>query len=170
MVAANPPHSSAISESSLLLSEYLNPHHIFIVPGSLQKEAIFNDLIYRLAEQDHLMPQLEKLQKALWDREHEGRTVLENGLAIPHARIAGLESIRAVLALMPEGYEDPDEHVQVKILFLFYSPQEEFRSHLQLLARISRVFQDKQFVDELLSSPDSLDAFQRIQKRERESL
>ena len=170
MVSSHPPHSLASSESSLLLSEYLNPSHIFIVSGELQKEAIFNDLIYRLAEQDHLMPQLEKLQKALWDREHEGRTVLENGLAIPHARIAGLESIRAVLALMPEGYEDPDEQVRVKVLFLFYSPQEEFRSHLQLLARISRVFQEKHFVEDLLSSLDSLTAFEKIQKREKESL
>jgi len=170
MVSDHPPHSNSSLESSLLLSEYLNPSHIFIVPGPLQKEAIFNDLIYRLAEQDHLMPQLEKLQKALWDREHEGRTVLENGLAIPHARIAGLERIKAVLALMPEGYEDLDEKVRVKVLFLFYSPQEEFRSHLQLLARISRVFQDKGFVEELLKSTDSLQAFEQIQKREKESL
>ncbi len=154
------------SSNPLMLCHYLSPDSILIEPASLGKEAFFDSLILKLCESCKL-ESVEAVRKAIWDREKEGRTVLENGLAIPHARFEGISDIKAAFGILPQGYEDPQEKLRVKWVFLFLSPQEQFRAHLQMLARISRVFQDKGFLDSLLKAQTPSEAFALLQHKEK---
>lgn len=154
--------------STPMLCHYLTPASIVIERASVSKESIFETLISRLCEVSGIVDR-ESVQKSVWDREKEGRTVLDNGLAIPHARFGGIQEIKASLALLPMGYEDPQDKIQVHLVFLFLSPQDQFKNHLQMLARISRVFHDKAFIEELLKSQNSEEAFNMLQRKERSS-
>jgi mannitol/fructose-specific phosphotransferase system IIA component (Ntr-type) len=145
---------------------YLTPATITLVEGFPQKETLINQMIDRLSQVFHLS-ETDKIRQAVWEREKEGRTVLENGVAIPHARIAGLDEIKSGLTLIREGYRDPEEGILVRVIFLFLSPQEQFRSHLQLLAKISRIFQDTQFIEQLTKAGSSEEVFLLIQRKER---
>lgn len=153
------------SPTHLMLSHYLNPSLILIERDSISKELFLNKLISQLCSVSELKEPTAVAQ-AVWDREKEGRTVLENGLAIPHARFEGIDDIKACLGILPKGYEDPQEKLTIQWVFLFLSPQEQFRNHLQMLARISRVFQDKAFLDELLRAESSEEAFSLLQSKE----
>lgn len=153
------------SSSHLTLCHYLSPASILIEAKSLSKEDILNELIVRLCKVSNLQ-NVDQVQKAVWDREQEGRTVLENGLAIPHARFEGIEDIKAAFAILPTGYEDFQEKTHIQWVFLFLSPQDQFMSHLQMLARISRVFQDKAFLEKLLQSKSSEEAYAFLQAKE----
>lgn len=155
-----------MSPSSLMLCHYLTPQLIVLDPGASQKETLINHLIERVFQVSGFTD-LEMLKNAVWEREGEGRTVLENGLAIPHARIPGLPEIKACLGISPKGYRDPQEGVLVHLVFLFLSPQEQFRVHLQMLAKISRVFQDAHFIEELIRATRPEEAFALIQRKER---
>ncbi len=150
----------------LMLCHYLNPASIVIEKEASSKEEVLNSLILKLCEVAHLKD-CEAVKKAVWDREKEGRTVLENGLAIPHARFSGIHEIKASLGIIPQAYLDAQEGVKVKIVFLFLSPQDQFRSHLQMLARISRIFQDNQFIEKILQASHPEEAFELLQRKER---
>lgn len=147
------------------LCDYLSPQSIVIETKALSKESFLNELICKLQEVGGLKD-IEAVKKAVWDREKEGRTVLENGLAIPHARFEGIREIKACLGILPNGYEDLEEKLSVKWVLLFLSPQDQFRSHLQMLACISRVFQDKTLMQALLKAENPQEAFQLIQHKE----
>jgi len=149
-----------------MLCHYLSPASIVIEEKPLPKEAFLDKLIVQLCAASGLKD-VQAVQKAVWDREKEGRTVLENGLAIPHARFEGISDMKACLGILPAGYEDPQEKTLIQWVFLFLSPLEQFRSHLQMLARISRVFQDKAFLESLLQVRDSEAAFALLQQKER---
>jgi mannitol/fructose-specific phosphotransferase system IIA component (Ntr-type) len=150
----------------MMLCHYLTPATIQVDNGSPMKETVINQMIDRLSQIFELN-EIERIRKAVWDREKEGRTVLENGLAIPHARVPGLSELKACLTLLPQGYTDPNDKILVRMVFLFLSPQEQFESHLQMLAKISRLFQDTRFVSELLAVHSPEEAFQLIQRQER---
>ncbi len=155
-------HSSA----HLRLCDYLSSKSIVIEPKPLSKEAFLNELILCLCEVGGLKD-VEAVKKAVWDREKEGRTVLENGLAIPHARFEGIQQLKACLGILPQGYEDSQEKLSIKWVFLFLYPQEQFRNHLQMLACISKVFQDKSLMDGLLRANTPKEAFELIQYKEK---
>ena len=151
---------------SLMLCHYLTPSTILIRSEKPKKEELFHDLISELT-QVWKLPEAEKLSQALWEREKEGHTVLESGLAIPHARVTEIDEMKACLGIVPQGYLDPQENILVRIVFLFFSPQEQFSNHLQMLAQISRIFQDTKFLEQLIASKTPQEAFNLIQREER---
>lgn len=158
--------SQKARKAPLMLCHYLSPSHILLCNQKTTKEEIVNLLLDKICELSDLA-EPQAIKNAVWEREREGRTVLENGLAIPHARIPNLKELKACLAILPEGYIDPVEKIAVKEVFLFLSPLEQFETHLQMLAKISRVFQNTDFINDLLGSKDSEDAFTLIQRQER---
>ena len=93
----------------------------------------------------------EDVFKAIIKREQGISTTLESGLSIPHARIEGLTSFRAVIAIIPQGIQD-DYGKNIKVMFLFLSPSGEqyFPEHLKLLAKLAETFTPA-FIDELCS-------------------
>ena len=77
------------------------------------------------------------------ERESLGPTGFGRGAAIPHARLAGLDQVIAVLARLTAGVEygalDGD-FVDVAVLLL--SPEGAGADHLKALARVSRALRD----------------------------
>lgn len=157
---------NAAKKNLLMLCHYLSPSQIMVFSGNPTKEEVISQLLDKLCEQSHF-DNVQAVKDAVWQREKEGRTVLENGLAIPHARLAGLNEIKACLGVISEGCVDSAENVKVHLVLLFLSPQEQFEAHLQMLAKISRVFQDANFTDELKKVTSADEAFALIQKQER---
>ncbi|AVP95963.1 transcriptional regulator [Ahniella affigens] len=90
--------------------------------------------------------------QALLDREHTGSTALGNGVAVPHARVAGVAEIRAafVRTQNPIGFASPDGE-PVDLFFGLIVPVHANTEHLELLAEIA----------ELLSESDALDRLRR---------
>ncbi|MBX9295953.1 PTS sugar transporter subunit IIA [Chromobacterium piscinae] len=105
------------------------------------------------------------LQAALQQREETGSTALGHGLALPHARIAGLADVRALFLGLKRGLDfDALDGEPVHSLLVLLLPRDTRAPHLQLLAEIARVFGERPFRAELAACrlPDQVDSlFQR---------
>jgi PTS system nitrogen regulatory IIA component len=87
---------------------------------------------------------------ALNEREQLGSTGFGLGVAIPHAKIDGLERVYASFARLgePVDYKAIDTR-PVDLVFLLLSPPDAGAEHLKALAAISRVTRDAATLERL---------------------
>jgi PTS system nitrogen regulatory IIA component len=84
------------------------------------------------------------------EREQLGSTGFGQGVAIPHAKIDGLERIYGLFARLgePVDYKAIDNR-PVDLVFLLLSPPEAGAEHLKALAAISRITRDAPMLERL---------------------
>ena len=86
----------------------------------------------------------------LMQRERLGSTAVGGGVAIPHGRFAGLDSVRGFFARLAAPVDfDAMDHQPVDIVFMLMAPEGAGADHLKALARISRVLRDAALVEKL---------------------
>ena len=80
-----------------------------------------------------------KVLELLLAREAEGSTGVGHGVALPHARLAGLPGLRAVFVRLetPVAFDAVDDQ-PVDILLALFAPKGAGVEHLRALARASR--------------------------------
>ncbi len=88
--------------------------------------------------------------EALFERERLGSTGFGGGVAIPHAKIAGLERMCGVVTVLdPAVAFDAVDDVPVDVVFALLSPVDSGAEHLKTLARVSRYLRDESQVTRL---------------------
>jgi PTS system nitrogen regulatory IIA component len=82
----------------------------------------------------------------LTEREKLGSTGMGDGIAIPHARIQGLDRVYAVFATLsePVDFESIDGK-PVDLICALMAPQDAGADHLTALAKVSRLLRSKEF-------------------------
>ena len=94
---------------------------------------------------------LEKLE----ERERLGSTGFGRGVAMPHARIAGLSRpVSALLRLRQPADFAAADGLPVDIVFGLLSPENSGATHLHALAAISRLMRDERVHEALSEAPD----------------
>jgi two-component system sensor histidine kinase KdpD len=78
---------------------------------------------------------------ALVERERQGSTFLGDDVALPHARLPGLEDAVVGLGVAAQGVREPSTGKSVRIVFLLLSPTHPPEFHVRLLGRISKLAQ-----------------------------
>ncbi len=72
-------------------------------------------------------------------RESHLSTGLENGIAIPHSKIIGIDKLSIVFGVKKEGVDfEAQDSLPVFLVFLVLSPKNTSGPHIQALAMISR--------------------------------
>lgn len=81
---------------------------------------------------------------ALLEREALGSTGLGSGVAVPHARLAGLDRVRAVFVKLetPVAYDAVDDR-PVDLMFALFAPPRDGAEHLRALAAVSRAMRSQ---------------------------
>ncbi|MBS0240640.1 MAG: PTS IIA-like nitrogen regulatory protein PtsN [Proteobacteria bacterium] len=91
----------------------------------------------------------------LLQRERLGSTAVGRGIAIPHARLTGLDRIATVFAQLDEAIDfDAPDNEAVDLVFVLLAPEQAGADHLKALARISRVLRDPQTLEKLRAARD----------------
>ena len=92
-------------------------------------------------------------------REKLGTTGFGGGIAVPHAKVEGLNQVRGVFARLtrPIDFAAVDD-LPVDLVFVLLSPPDAGAEHLRALARVSRRLRDRLLADKLrgAGSPDAL--------------
>ena len=90
-------------------------------------------------------------------REKLGSTAMGHGVAIPHARLEGLDRIMGVFARLekPVDFEAADSQ-GVDLVFALLAPEEADANHLRALAKVSRRMRDETIRDKLRGSDDPM--------------
>ncbi len=80
----------------------------------------------------------EAIREAVLRREAEMTTALENGVAVPHARLAGLERPLVAYGRCAKGIDwNARDGVPVEHVFLVLTPEDDLSSQLQILRGIA---------------------------------
>ena len=94
--------------------------------------------------------------EGLMDRERLGSTAMGHGVAIPHARIPGLERIAGVFARLERPIEfEAADGGGVDLIFCLLAPEEAGADHLRTLARVSRLLRDEETRAKLRATADA---------------
>jgi len=87
---------------------------------------------------------------ALAEREAAGSTGVGYGVAIPHARIEGLDRVRGVFLRLdhPVAFDAIDD-LPVDLVFALFAPSKAGVEHLRALARVSRLLRQSDLREQL---------------------
>jgi len=149
---------------------YLTPESVVAPVKGDTKDAIISELVNQLVTR-HRLSNAESVTAAVLEREATSSTFLPSGIAIPHARVQEVSDIVVALGVTPAPIKDStnSDGLTARIFCLFLSPirDKEFGRHLKLLARISAIFSDPEFIEQISQMNDPKEIFQALQKRER---
>lgn len=90
------------------------------------------------------------------ERERLGSTGVGHGVALPHARVAGIDKIYAAFARLQDSmdYEAIDDR-PVDLVAMIIAPENAGGAHLRALARLSRQLRRENVRARLRSAPDA---------------
>lgn len=132
-VADSVPVPAAKAGERLKLCDFLGEGQIVVWEEAVSKEQAMRDLVRTLLASH---PSLDEgfLLRKLKERENQGSTFLNEGVALPHSRMENLERPLVALGLSHGGILDAGTENPIEVVYLLFSPKDENRSHLQLLA------------------------------------
>ena len=131
------------SKNNVKFQEFVDAAAIICRQSAADSQEIITDLI-RLAVKNNPSLKFDEVQSGVFAREAMFPTVIAPGLAMPHARVAGLDRLIVALATLKEpvrfGGEDDGEDVRVVVLVL--SPADNPGLHLHVVSALAREFSD----------------------------
>lgn len=91
-----------------------------------------------------------RIMDALTEREALGSTGLGSGVAVPHARLIGIDHVCAVFVRLdtPIAYGSMDDR-PVDLLFGLFAPPSDGADHLRALAAVSRAMRSPELREQL---------------------
>lgn len=105
----------------------------------------------------------DDILSCLLERERLGSTALGNGIALPHARVEGLQEPRIAIIQLENGIDmAAADNKPVDLVIGLAIPIECTELHLKLLASISRNLSDSSQADSLRNQPDTKAMLQLI--------
>ena len=142
------------------IEDILSLGDVYVGVGAPDKTRLLSDLCTRAAAAVSLDSAL--VAREVLKREALGSTGLGRGIAIPHARVLGLNKPFGLLALLkrPLDFEAIDG-APVDIVFLLLQPAAA-QSDLNALAAVSRALREDERLDRLREAKTSADLYRAI--------
>ncbi len=142
------------------LAHLLQPRHIKIGVPVTTKEQAIKYLVDIIAD-DYRVPDAELLYTRILDRESISSTTLENGLAIPHARIENFKEL-SISVLIPETPIRDGDRV-IRILYLIITDLAKSNLYLNVMAGIVSLHQNEEFMNLILGAGSPEDFVKRLE-------
>ncbi len=158
-------------EYAPLIGEYLSEASVAVPLGASTKSSVLRELV-GLAERSWQVYDADALLEAVRRREELGSTALPSGVAIPHPHRPLPSALgEPVIAYGRTASGVPfgaDLGALTDIFFLIACRDD--RTHLRVLARLSRLLLRPGFVDELRAAETAAESYELIVNEERELL
>ena len=124
------------------------------------QKQLFQEMAARLISAEGLDIMGRDVVAAAMERERLGSTGVGNGVALPHARIDGLDRVIAGFARLSEPMDfDSVDGRPVDLIAFLLAPSDAAGAHLRALARVSRLLRREENRSRLRSAPDALSVF-----------
>ena len=137
---------STHAAKTVKVSDFLSEKNIFILPAGPSKQQVFGKLIGSFD-----LPDPSAALKAILAREEMGSTIIEPGLALPHARISGIPHVVAAVGICPTGVVDHRSGgAPINVFVLFLGPSDNMKENLAFLASVSALFQKEGLLSQLV--------------------
>lgn len=134
-------------------AKLLKPEAVKVLTSASSKKRLMQD-IADLMEGVHGM-NADLIVEALMAREALGPTGVGHGVALPHARLEGLEEVVGAFVLLdkPIDFSSVDRQ-PVDIAFALFAPEAAGVEHLKALALVSRTLRETSICNKLRANPD----------------
>jgi len=135
------------------MATLINSGSVRVVASASSKKRLMHQLS-EIASSQYELSQSEVFD-ALMDREDLGSTAVGNGVALPHARLEGIDRVVGVLILLdkPMDFKAVDQK-PVDLIFALFAPKDSGVEHLKALALVSRTLRDNDVCAKLRSNKD----------------
>lgn len=146
------------------IAEFLSPQAVVANLSSRGKPEAMRELAEAMASAH---PELgldgARVLSVLEEREKLGSTGLQDGVAIPHGKLAGLTSLVAAFGVSHEGIDfDSLDGRPTHLFFTLVAPENSAGIHLKALARISRLFKNPRFRATILEAQSAEEIFRAV--------
>ena len=124
-------------------SELLDFNSISISNAASSKKRVLEEAAALLSS---TIPDIEQeaVYERLLERERLGSTGVGHGVALPHARIDGLQRAYGAFLQLADGVDyDAIDDAAVDLVFALVVPLEATEEHLRLLAQLAAIFSDE---------------------------
>ena len=140
-------------EQAMEFSDLIKPAAVKVAGSYSSKKRLFVDLGQTAFESYGL--DAETVTSALLEREALGPTGVGHGIALPHARIDGLEDFVGMFVRAEKATEFSAVDKQpVDLIFCLLAPHRAGVEHLKALALVSRTMRNPDFCAKLRSNSD----------------
>lgn len=135
------------------ITKLLEPQAVKVVAKITSKKRLFQDLSEIGAAAYGISA--DETVDALLDRESLGPTGVGHGVALPHARIEGLDRVVGAFIRLesPMGFDAVDRQ-PVDLVFALFAPADSGVDHLKALALVSRTMRDADICAKLRANSD----------------
>ena len=109
-----------------------------------------------VANRDHALD-------ALLQRESQGSTGLESGIAVPHAKTEAVSKLLVAIGISPEGIDfDALDGKPSRLFFLMLAPPDQAGPHIEALAEIARLARSPAFLKALANSESAAEVMELL--------
>ena len=147
------------------MSRLLSPGNIIIYDEPVKKYDLLSNLTVAALQEEDINFRLSCLG-SIFEREDQGSTFFNEGVAFPHARIEGLKGSVVALGITRRGVSDVTTEKPIELVFLILSPDEDPARQIQILALASRAAKDRQLVEGIRKAPTPGEVFAAIREWE----
>lgn len=135
-------------------AELIKPEAVKVLSTATSKKRLLQE-IGEMAEQVYDLS-AERIVEALIARETLGPTGVGHGVALPHARIEGIERVHGLFVLLdkPVDFNAVDRQ-PVDIAFCLFAPENAGVEHLKALALVSRTLRNASICSKLRANPEA---------------
>lgn len=136
------------------LSSILDPSAVKVVSTVSSKKRLFQDL-GSIASDCYGVDGALTFE-ALQQRESLGPTGVGRGVALPHARLAGLDKVVGCFLRVEKPFDfDAVDRQPVDLIFTLFAPEGSGVAHLKALALVSRTLRDSNVCAKLRANSDT---------------
>lgn len=136
------------------LNSILKADAVKTIFSCTSKKRLFHDL-GELAEASYGLNQT-KVIEALIEREGLGPTGVGQGIALPHARMTGVDTVCGLFLRLEKPVNfDAVDRVPVDLVFALIAPENAGVDHLKALALVSRTLRDQAVCAKLRANSDA---------------
>lgn len=133
---------------------------IIVDLNTTSQKQLFKDIAMRIIDAHGLTVSCRDVVAAAVERERLGSTGVGNGVALPHARIVGIDRVVAGFARLSEPMDfDSVDGRPVDLVVFLLAPDDAAGAHLRALARVSRQLRREDNRSRLRTAPDTLSVF-----------
>jgi len=128
-----------------------------------KEEALLN--ITNLLRKSIILNEIDsqRILSALKEREEQGSTGFNNGIAIPHCQLEGIDNFVISIAICKKGIDfDSLDGKKSKIFITIIGPTEKKTEHLKLLAKVSHTLKESGVIELLLKSTTKIGLYEEF--------
>lgn len=144
------------------ISDFLDVDAIITNLSSTTKKGVIEELSSSIST-NHQHINQERLSEILQEREELCSTALDSGVAVPHGKIGGITDVIIGFGRSMKGIEyDSLDQKPTHFFITLVAPEDITGLHIQLLAKISKIFKDAEFRAKLIKCESIQEIYEAI--------